>query len=107
MIEIVVLLMIIAAFALLALLLYAPILFSILLNFPLFWIVYIRAHIDITKKKKVHEYLISVGIVTLLFIILFGILRLPYAGILWWPTLFVILVYLSAQLLFQITATKK
>ena len=97
---------IIAVFIIFVIKLFALTALEIIVNFPLIYIAAIRSYIDIVKKNKTKAYLISLGIITFSFFILLAMFRIPYNIIIWWPTLFLILLYLIAQIIIYILRKK-
>jgi len=90
---------IIIAFSIFCFLLYGQEILQIIINLPLLYIVGVRSYVEIHKEKKTKQYLISLGITSLIFLIIFGIAKLSYNIIVWWPTVFLIVMYLIAHLI--------
>jgi uncharacterized membrane protein len=107
MIEFIIMLLAILACSVLIILIFAPSLFELIFNYPLLWVLAIRITHDIKKKKLFSPYLKASGITALLFFLALIVLKLPYKSIIWWQTLYTIVLYIIAQLISYMKNNKK
>ena len=66
----------------------------IAINIPIMWLVLVRAYYEVRHKKILYPYLISLGITTLIFLLFFKYLQIPY---LLWQVFFAVIVFLIAE----------
>ncbi len=89
-------LFVLIAFSIFLILLFSQEIIQVIINIPILWAILLRSQAHIKKEDKALHYLISLVITTTLF------LALPLAKnslkiYLWWPTLFIVIMFLLAQ----------
>lgn len=79
---------------------------QIIMNIPILWLILLRAQAHIQKEKRALYYWIGLIITTVLFLIL-PLAENTLRFYIWWPTLFIVFIFLIAQSAFYIHKNAK
>ncbi len=86
------------AFSIFLIILFQAEIIQIVINIPILWITVLRSQAHIKKEGKAKYYWIALIITTILFLVL-PIAKNSLKIYLWWPTLFIIIMFILANII--------
>ncbi|TKJ17748.1 hypothetical protein CEE44_04415 [Candidatus Woesearchaeota archaeon B3_Woes] len=77
---------------------------ALIVNIPILWVVLVRAYFEISKQKKIYNYLAALVITTIIFIFLFDKIQTPF---MFWQVWFLTVLFIIAEVINLLLICKK